>query len=72
VVLNKEKIIFPAKIIFVDYVTYTGKVIRIGFRYDKSYGNIEIVVPEPETQVFFNRLKNREAVIISIEKIPIE
>ena len=70
--LNDKKITFPGKITFIDYITFTGKVIRIGFRYDKSYGNIEIVVPEPETQIFFNQLSNGETVIVSMVKIPAE
>jgi hypothetical protein len=53
----------------VDYVIYTGKVIKIGFKKDKSYGTIKIIVPEPETQVFFNRLKNGELILITIKEL---
>jgi hypothetical protein len=69
--LNNEKIIFTGQILLVDYVTYTGKIIRIGFRYKKSQGNIEIIAPEPESHLFLDQLKRGEIILISLTKIPI-
>jgi len=69
--LNNEKISFTGQILLVDYITYTGKIIRIRFRHKKSQGNIEIIAPEPESHLFLNQLKRGEMVLISITKIPI-
>ncbi|MEM5793441.1 MAG: hypothetical protein QXY45_03770 [Candidatus Aenigmatarchaeota archaeon] len=55
----------------VDYIIYTGKIIKIGFRHGKSYGNVEIIVPEPEKNPFFNSILSGEIVSIKITKLPI-